>query len=149
MVPSGTDINARRATNTSRSTATSVLGWGIAVPADSHTFFFITYLPPRLPGPLEAVSEPRAPTRRSARPDRFAVNPGCQDTFSSRSTRSTHAQITIVRPHRLRSKAACSCDAYPNRTPLQSQRCSDVATRKLPPSFPPSHRGGKVSQCRY
>ena len=40
MVPPGTEINARRATNTSPSTATSALGWGIAVPADSDTFFF-------------------------------------------------------------------------------------------------------------
>ena len=39
MVPSGTEINARRATNTSPSTATSALSWDIAVLADPDTFF--------------------------------------------------------------------------------------------------------------
>ena len=77
MVPSGTDINARRATNTSRSTATSVLGWGIAVPADLDTFFFMSTHHVPSTDLLRLFSELRAPTRRSARPDRFAVNPGC------------------------------------------------------------------------
>ena len=52
MVPSGTEINVRRATNSSPSTATSALGWGIAVLADTDTFFFDPPPPHPYPQPV-------------------------------------------------------------------------------------------------
>ena len=65
--------------------------------------FYFRRLPTTSPyGALGALSEPCAPVRRLACPERFVWIPGCLDMPGSRSARLEWQYIAIVRVYRLR-----------------------------------------------